>query len=829
MALTKAPEILAPVGNWEMCQAAVHNGADAVYLGMPYFNARGRTKDFTVEELKVMVDFCHLYGVKVFLACNVLVFEREIDEIEEILREVLPLGIDALIVQDIGLVRLINKICPSQVVHASTQMTVTNNEAILLTSDLNIQRYVLAREVSIPEMEKIRKATTKELEVFVHGALCVSYSGQCLTSESHGGRSANRGQCAQSCRLDYKLVVDGVEKDLGEKRYLVSPQDLCGLEDVRKLVDLGIDSFKIEGRLKSPAYVASTVRNYREVRDGEPISNFTNRIQELSLTFSRGHFNGWMNGVNHQSLVDARFSRPTGVFLGELNGVEAGLAQVRTVASLQPGDGVVFYDFDSQMEVGGIVFAATPQHRGILALRFDRAFDTRKLKRGMEVYHNSSSNRDKELRSSYEDKAKWKKISVEGTLSGSVGEKPTFILQDQDGRTVTAVGSAVLEKAKSSALTQKDAASELGSLGGTPFSLDSFQFAIRDSVFLHNRGLKELRREATEKLIAARLDRLAINFVEVSEASEWRKQIYSNVSSHSYSDPQLHVLIRSADQLEALKDLRIGTVYLDYEFNKDYEKSLVWVREHGFKCGIATTRILKPGELGHLKYIERLRPDVVLVRNLGALHYFRERQIGIVGDFSLNVSNGLTASWFLEKGAYRLCPSYDLNQTQLFDLLNAFPANTFEITVHQYMPAFHMEHCVFAAFLSNGTSYRDCGRPCEKYRVELKDKDGVMHPLKADAECRNTMFQGKPQAAARLIPQLLSAGVPNFRLEALFETAGELRLKIDAYCKVICEGADPLTVFDRLGIVERYGVTEGQLFNDRVYRDKKKESLQVLQ
>jgi putative protease len=183
-----------------MLRAAVHNGADAVYLGMPGFNARGRAPTIELDELRAMIEYAHLYGVKVILAFNVLVFQRELAEVIDLLEEVLPLGPDALIVQDIGLVRLIKRLAPEQEVYASTQMTITSAEAIRITEDLGMRRYVLGREVSLPQMEEIRRATSKELEVFVHGALCVSYSGQCLTSESMGGRSANRGQCAQSCR-----------------------------------------------------------------------------------------------------------------------------------------------------------------------------------------------------------------------------------------------------------------------------------------------------------------------------------------------------------------------------------------------------------------------------------------------------------------------------------------------------------------------------------------------------------------------------------------------------------------------------------------------------
>src|SRR5690606_8549453 len=228
-------ELLLPVGNMDMCLAAVHYGADAVYIGVPFFNARGRTTDFSLEDLKEMIDLCHLYGVRVNLAFNVVIFQEEFPKAIELLKAILPMGPDAFIVQDLGLAKLIREMAPHQRIHASTQMTVTNADAIKLVDDLKIDRFVLGRENSIKEINLVKDATDKELEVFVHGALCVAYTGQCFTSETLGGRSANRGQCAQSCRLEYELYVDDEKKDLGNKKYLVSPKDLMGIEEIPAL------------------------------------------------------------------------------------------------------------------------------------------------------------------------------------------------------------------------------------------------------------------------------------------------------------------------------------------------------------------------------------------------------------------------------------------------------------------------------------------------------------------------------------------------------------------------------------------------------------------
>ena len=261
-------ELLAPAGGWDCVRAAVANGADAVYFGLPKFNARLRADNFTEAELPEVVGFCHRHGVKAYVALNTLIFTAELDEAAEYLRLLSRCGVDALIVQDVGLVRLARVIVPELPIHASTQMTITSPEGVEFARALGVERAVLAREVSLGEIGKFKGGEMGlPLEVFVHGALCVAYSGQCLTSESLGQRSANRGECAQACRMPYELVVDGAIRDLGDRRYLLSPQDLAAVEEIPALLALGVVSFKIEGRLKTPEYVAAVCQVYRRAMD----------------------------------------------------------------------------------------------------------------------------------------------------------------------------------------------------------------------------------------------------------------------------------------------------------------------------------------------------------------------------------------------------------------------------------------------------------------------------------------------------------------------------------------------------------------------------------
>ncbi|MBJ7396855.1 MAG: U32 family peptidase, partial [Akkermansiaceae bacterium] len=295
------PELLSPAGNWDCARAAVAAGADAIYFGLPKFNARLRADNFIEADLNELMEFLHRHGVKGFVAMNTLIFSSEMKAAEEQLRRIADAGVDALIIQDLGLAKLAREVAPNVELHASTQMTITSPEGLAFVERLfPLERAVLARELSIKEIEKFKASsieTNTPLEVFVHGALCVAYSGQCLTSESLGQRSANRGECAQACRMPYEIVVDGETRDLGAVRYLLSPQDLAAVDLIPDLVRAGIKSFKIEGRLKSPEYVSAVTRVYRKALDAamsrtESLITNTDRY-ELEMTFSRGLSTGW--------------------------------------------------------------------------------------------------------------------------------------------------------------------------------------------------------------------------------------------------------------------------------------------------------------------------------------------------------------------------------------------------------------------------------------------------------------------------------------------------------------------------------------------------------
>ncbi len=308
-------ELLAPAGNWDCARAAVAAGADAIYFGMPRFNARMRADNFTEEDLPELMDFLHRHGVKGFVAFNTLIFPGELEGAVEQIETLARAGVDAVIVQDLGVAKLVQEIAPEMELHASTQMTITSPEGLAFVDGfLDLDRAVLAREMSVEDISRVQKEGEVPLEVFVHGALCVAYSGQCLTSESLGQRSANRGECAQACRMPYELVVDGEDREMGEVRYLLSPQDLAAVDLIPDLVRAGVVSYKIEGRLKSPEYVAAVTRVYRKALDEVEVTK--EDWYALEMMFSRGLSRGWLEGTNHPKLTHGKWGKKRGAKAG---------------------------------------------------------------------------------------------------------------------------------------------------------------------------------------------------------------------------------------------------------------------------------------------------------------------------------------------------------------------------------------------------------------------------------------------------------------------------------------------------------------------------------
>ncbi|KAB2638106.1 MAG: U32 family peptidase [Verrucomicrobia bacterium] len=833
------PELLAPAGNWDCARAAVAAGANAIYFGLPKFNARLRAENFIEADLPELMEYLHRYGLRGYVTMNTLVFTSELAAAEAQLRTIAAAGVDAIIIQDLGLARLAAAVAPNVAIHASTQMTISSAEGLAMVEAIvPLARAILARELSIKEIQRLAASSlhsTTPLEVFVHGALCVAYSGQCLTSEALGQRSANRGECAQACRMPYEIVVDGHTRDLGEVRYLLSPQDLAAVDLIPDLLRAGVRSFKIEGRLKSAEYVAAVTRVYRKAIDAcsaesnipaAPSPITADDRYALEMTFSRGLSTGWFAGENHPYLTHGRFGKKRGPLLGTITACGPGWIKLGATSGvpIAPGDGVVFDAGENRdLEQGARIWKIEDDilvfHRTYSGINFER------IQPGHTLYKTSDPKLESDIRRFWQNaRPSEKKFPLHLSVTGSAGTPLTLAAashEDGSVRQLASVTSAVaLEPAAKHSLTTETLTAQLRRLGDSSYELASLDNQLADSCHIALSALNQLRRELVAKLAAA-------------ERSEWSAGLRRRVSpiesplsalapslSPTLAPPlpaQLAVLCRSLEHVTAALANNVTVLYCDFEDPRRYPDAVALCRSHiappAALIFLATPRILKPGELGYLKLIEHAAPDGLLLRNLGALHYYKDRSDLIkIGDFSLNVANPITAKLLKETaGLDHLTLSYDLNISQVLDLLKAAPPAWFELTLHQHMPMFHMQHCVFCAFLSSGTTYKDCGRPCEKHVVHLRDRVGLLHRLQADVGCRNTLFNGKAQTGARYYEPLRAAGLTRFRIELLDETADQAASTIRAYQNLLGGSLVAATLLEQVQALEKLGVTEGSL------------------
>jgi U32 family peptidase len=860
-----APELLAPAGDWDCVRAAIENGADAVYFGLDCgFNARARAANFPLEDLPELMHTLHARGLKGYATLNVLVFSDELAEFERVVKACDEAGVDAVLVQDVGAACRIREICPGLPLHASTQMTLTSAETIALAETLGMERVVVARELSIDEIVAIRKQTAMPLEVFVHGALCVAYSGQCLTSESLGGRSANRGQCAQACRLPYDLVCDGKDVDLGDQKYLLSPQDLAAYALAPELLAAGVTSFKIEGRLKTPEYVANITRHYRGAIDAaaaaQPAAFTPQDIEEMELSFSRGFSPGWLQGCDHKLLVPATSSAKRGVRLGTVAAVRGGRIAVDLAAGLakgiKRGDGVAFdCGATSDDAIGGRVYEVLqagrsltePVARGCVELTFARdGFDTGRLAPGQTVWKTDDPQLTSRLRKTFTNEKPLRRQPVDLHVTVAVGQPLTVTATTAAGATCTIVSTEPAREATKHPLDGDTLRAQLGRLGGTPFELRDVTADITGRPMLPFSILGAVRKELVTSLEQACTTRLPPNAehtlrhsTEPGSAEARRalgtfepqaKRSVSDVQArkflreetsaapaarHQHGQPHplptLHVLVRSLPQFQAALDLGERHLYADFADIRQYREAVVLARAAGATLHLATPRIQKPDEIGIFHLMAKQEPDGILVRNYGALRFFQERGFAVVGDFSLNVTNELSAAFFMEQGLTRVTASYDCNREQLMALVAAAPPEWLEVVIHQHMPMFHMEHCVFCAVLSPGTNKTNCGRPCDEHVVKLRDRIGVEHLLTADVGCRNTLFNAVPQSAAEVVPALRAAGVGRLRIELLDESAADIRTIIVAYRDLLAGRIPGRDVWTQLKAMNRIGITRGTL------------------
>lgn len=833
--MRRPPELLAPAGDRTCVTAAVENGADAVYFGLECgFNARARATNLHLDTLPEVMAFLHQRGVRGYVTLNTLVFSSELDAVERTVVALTEAGVDAVLVQDLGLVRLIRAISPDLPIHASTQMTLTSAECIRVAAELGVERVVLARELSIREIRKIRRQTDVELETFVHGALCVAYSGQCLTSESLGGRSANRGQCAQACRLPYDLICDGEDVDLGAVKYLLSPQDLAAYAWVPELIDAGVNCFKIEGRLKTPEYVANITQHYRRAIDAamqnRALDFSAGDVIDMEMSFSRGFSPGWLGGCDHKMLVPGLSSAKRGVLLGdvkEVRGRRVVVTPANSTVTVAPGDGIVFEgDREHGDEQGGRVYEVN-DCGGEVELGFGRdSIEFGRLQVGQKIWKTDDPQLTSRLRRTFASGKPQRRVWLDLEIDAAVNRPLRIVGRAANDAACEVASSEPLQAARKHPLSVDMLREQLGRLGGTVYELRNITAQMTGSPMaplsvlgqLRHAMVAQLEKSATE-FPRRRIFKIETPFAPtrpaVAGAPSWPNG--SPVEGRDIPDSSqeatagLRVLCRTLAQLQLVLDCDVRSVMVDFQDIRQYRHAVELARKHCCEILLATPRIQKPDEMGIYHAMAKHGANGFLVRHLAGMAFCTERRIPFVADFSLNAANQWTVDYLQGRGAERVTVSYDLNRDQLLDLVDAVPPDWLEVVIHQHMPMFHMEHCVFCAVLSPGTNKTNCGRPCDVHAVKMRDRVGMEHVLTADVGCRNTLYNAVPQSAAEVVPTLLERGLRNFRIELLEDSSTELRTTIRLYRDLLAGRVTGREVWQRLSASNRVGVTRGTL------------------
>ncbi|MCK6580283.1 MAG: DUF3656 domain-containing protein [Anaerolineae bacterium] len=826
------PEIMSPVGYTPQLHAAIEAGADAVYFGLRHFTARAKV-GFTLDELSDVMRTLHTRGVRGYVTFNTLIFDHELREAVRAIEQIAAAGADAVIVQDVGMAQLVRQIAPDLDVHGSTQMSITSAEGVALAQRFGVSRVVLARELSLKDVRAIREATRDagcDLEMFVHGALCVSYSGQCFSSEAWGGRSANRGQCAQACRLPYALIVDEQLQPLGDARYLLSPGDLYALHQIPEIVEIGVSTLKIEGRYKDANYVALTTRAYRQAVDAawEGRAVAISRGEEIALeqVYSRGLGAYFVSGTNHQAVVGGRAPRHRGVLCGRVSQVYRDRVVIEPTgihdeAPLKPGDGVVFDAADwrspEEAEEGGRLYEVSAVGR-LLDLRFgNRAVDFTRIRQGDWVWRTYDANVERAAKPFTQANAPVQRqpLHVHAVAREGVPLTLTWTLVDFPQIAVTVQSDEPLARANQRGVSLETLRPQIDRLGGTAYRLEALTVEIAGEPFIPSSILNRLRQRAVEQIAERQAQppaRLLHDPEAALQAALAAVERPPRAERAAPAAAQLHLLVRTPEQLDAALETQPASITLDYLDLYGLRPAVERIKAAAISVRVASPRILKPQEQRIVNFLLRLDCPL-LVRSGGLLEALQGRhQHPLTGDFSLNAANQLAAETFFRLGVARLTPTHDLNADQISRLAAALGGERFEVIAYHHLPVFHTEHCVFCRFLSNGTSYQDCGHPCEQHKVALRDTQGRSHPVMADVGCRNTVFGAEAQVAAHHLEQMRASGILHYRLEFVHETAEQVRRIAGAFQAYFAGRTDAAGLESRLTKIVPQGISEGSLF-----------------
>lgn len=799
--INKNLELLAPVGSFEALKAAVQNGANAVYLGGKDFSARASANNFDRDELIEAVKYCHIRGCRVFVTVNTLIKQTEIEDFIEYIKFLYSISIDALILQDIGMATRIHEILPDFELHASTQMAAHSLNDVKYLESLGFKRVVLARELNVGEIAQICQATDVDIEVFVHGALCVSYSGQCLMSSVMGTRSGNRGRCAQPCRQKYKIYneIEDTYVDTGGD-YLLSPRDLNSIEHIGDVLESGLMSLKIEGRMKRPEYVATVVSSYRDAvlnylemqknrtsslgrRDininaksiRKPVSQET--IDNLYTIFNRKFTHGYLLGEVGSDIMNKQKPNNRGLYIGKVIGFnsKSKKLKIKLEKELKKGDGLNI----GGGQIGRIIRGKTIDTIGHPGQVVEIDY-TQNIPKGTEIFKTSDKDLIDRVQKTYSEDRDYVKIPLTAKLYLSLGEYPCLEMSDPDKNHVRVYGESRVEKALKVSIDQEKAYKQLAKLGDTPYCLDKADFEIGQGLSLPISQLNNIRRAAIEELSAMRVKIKERNYLSLGEHKD---RLSSHHENKNYVE-EINVSCKNIEQLKVLLDLEVDRVY--YRDIRTIKEAIKISKEAGKKIYYYMPRIIRTNEKNIYSCLYQLERDYLdqldgfRLSNYGEIYYIRKNFADkeILVSSWLNIFNERSIHFYRENNMGLMCLSQEMSLNQIRNL--ATSCHDLEYRVYGYTEMMLSEYCPMGV-LTKACKKNKRDAQCSKADYYLESSDNRRYRLSQDENCRTTIYSDQRVSLIQDLDRLEDAGISKFELDFSFEDSLETKKIARAY------------------------------------------------
>ena len=795
-------ELLAPVGSFEALKAAVQNGANAVYLGGKDFGARASANNFDRDELKEAVKYAHIRDVQVFVTTNTLRKENEIEDFLEYAKFLYDIDVDAIILQDIGMARLIKRELPDFELHASTQMVAHSLEDVKYLESVGFDRVVLAREVTVEEIKYICDNCKADIEVFVHGALCVCYSGQCLMSSMIGNRSGNRGRCAQPCRQRYELIdvyTGEVVNSNGD--YLLSPRDLNAIEEIDKVIDAGVHSLKIEGRMKRPEYVATVIDGYRKTIDEYLATNKLNvsdeTINDLYTIFNRKFTKGLLLGDVGKDMMNSQLPNNQGLYVGTVvdYNKKAKRLKIKLANTLKKGDGINL----GGGTIGRIIKNGNIETIGYKGETIELDF-VGEARKGQIVFKTSDSELMDRVQATFTQDKEFVKNIIDAKITIKLGQKPILTLKDRHSNEATIEGDKIVEEAMKVALSKEKVETQLRKLGNTPYELDLLEIELDDNVSLPISLLNQMRRDCIELLDKER--------VSIKNRKYKNKTVkYKPVLYNRNKQQEISVKVKNLEQLESALECGVDRIY--YEDTNTIDKGMSLAMKYNKKVIYSAPRIIRNKEYNHLAKANNAGVESVQVGNYGSIDYFKDKKLNI--DYYLNAFNSETINYYKEIGADTLCISQELNINEIKETIKYTDINI-ESVVYGYTPLMITEYCPM------GVIVRDCKKDkrvakCKESIYALRNSKGDEFRVSQDIFCRSTIYNSNVTCMLDNLYELHEIGINVLRLDFTLEDKETVKEVIEAYQEVLSNdyklGTKATKLYNKL---DEKGTTAGHYY-----------------